>query len=129
MQIPDMIPDVDVFLGMAPEELGGPFLLMKANDLVWRYVVSSWLMGKPPEPFDLLAWNADGTPVLRMYELERNGFERKWTAFFNALGGFSRTLGVTMNSNVLTNDVPRAARRRAARGSISVMSRSKPTTA
>jgi polyhydroxyalkanoate synthase subunit PhaC len=46
---------------MAPEELGGPFTLMKANDLVWRYVVSSWHMGKPPEPFDLLAWNADGT--------------------------------------------------------------------
>jgi polyhydroxyalkanoate synthase len=46
---------------MAPDELGGPFLLMKANDLVWRYVVSGWLMGKPPEPFDLLAWNADGT--------------------------------------------------------------------
>ena len=46
---------------MAPEELGGPFMLMKANDLVWRYVVSSWQMGKSPEPFDLLAWNADGT--------------------------------------------------------------------
>ena len=46
---------------MAPEELGGPFMLMKANDLVWRYVVSSWHMGQAPEPFDLLAWNADGT--------------------------------------------------------------------
>jgi polyhydroxyalkanoate synthase len=48
---------------ISADELGGPFLLMKANDLVWRYVVSSWLMGKRPPPFDLLAWNADGTRI------------------------------------------------------------------
>ena len=48
---------------ISADELGGPFLLMKANDLVWRYVVSSWMMGKRPPPFDLLAWNADGTRI------------------------------------------------------------------
>jgi poly[(R)-3-hydroxyalkanoate] polymerase subunit PhaC len=48
---------------ISADELGGPFLLMKANDLVWRYVVSSWLMGKRPPSFDLLAWNADGTRI------------------------------------------------------------------
>jgi polyhydroxyalkanoate synthase subunit PhaC len=48
---------------ISADELGGPFLLMKANDLAWRYVVSSWMMGKRPPPFDLLAWNADGTRI------------------------------------------------------------------
>ncbi|MBA2361213.1 MAG: alpha/beta fold hydrolase [Actinobacteria bacterium] len=44
---------------MAPAEISAPFTLMKGNDLIWRYVVSNWLMGKRPEPFDILAWNAD----------------------------------------------------------------------
>jgi polyhydroxyalkanoate synthase len=44
---------------MEPEEISGPFTLMKGNDLIWRYVVSNWQMGKQPPAFDLLAWNAD----------------------------------------------------------------------
>jgi poly[(R)-3-hydroxyalkanoate] polymerase subunit PhaC len=44
-----------------PSELSGPFTWMRANDLVWRYVVSSWYLGKRPPPFDILAWNADST--------------------------------------------------------------------
>lgn len=35
------------------------FRFLRANDLVWRYVASSWLMGEPPPAFDILAWNAD----------------------------------------------------------------------
>ena len=37
------------------------FDLLRANDLIWNYVVSSWLMGDPPPAFDILAWNADST--------------------------------------------------------------------
>jgi len=37
------------------------FDLMRANDLIWTYVVSSWLMGEDPPAFDLLTWNADST--------------------------------------------------------------------
>ena len=36
------------------------FDAMRANDLIWNYVASGWLMGEPPPKFDLLAWNADG---------------------------------------------------------------------
>ncbi len=46
---------------MKSEELAGPFNLMRGNDLLWRYVVSNWMLGKQPPAFDILAWNADTT--------------------------------------------------------------------
>ncbi len=42
-------------------EMHRVFTFLRANDLVWSYVASSWLMGEPPPAFDLLAWNADAT--------------------------------------------------------------------
>jgi len=59
---------------LSGQSMADTFNSLRANDLIWSFFVSNYLMGKEPKPFDLLFWNSDQTRMpktLHMYYLRK----------------------------------------------------------
>jgi len=67
--------------GVLPgSQLSGAFSSLRANDLVWHFVVNNYLLGKTPPAFDLLYWNCDAANLpgpLYAYYLRNMYLENK----------------------------------------------------
>jgi len=48
---------------MPADRMANAFNMLRSNDLIWGYVVSNYMLGKDPFPFDLLYWNSDSTAM------------------------------------------------------------------
>lgn len=45
------------------------FNMLRSNDLVWSFVINNYLLGRQPQAFDLLYWNADQTRMPKRLHL------------------------------------------------------------
>jgi len=46
---------------MSGSKLANTFAMLRANDLIWHFIINNYLKGRSPRAFDLLYWNADGS--------------------------------------------------------------------
>jgi polyhydroxyalkanoate synthase len=79
------------------ETMAGTFDILRANDLIFNYVVSNWLMGQPPPAFDILAWNADSTRMpatMHAFYLKNFYVQNKLAAGTLEIGGATIDLSV-----------------------------------
>ncbi|HEY1880404.1 MAG TPA: class I poly(R)-hydroxyalkanoic acid synthase [Caulobacteraceae bacterium] len=54
---------------LSGKTMADTFNALRANDLIWSFFVSNYLMGKEPRPFDLLYWNSDQTRMPKALHL------------------------------------------------------------
>jgi polyhydroxyalkanoate synthase len=51
-------------------QMGGAFQMLQPNDLIWSRAIRNYLLGQHDAPFDLMAWDADGTRLPARMHIE-----------------------------------------------------------
>ena len=55
---------------LSSAQMGGAFQMLRSNDLVWSHAIRDYLLGEHDTPFDLMAWDADGTRLPARMHIE-----------------------------------------------------------
>jgi polyhydroxyalkanoate synthase len=55
---------------LSSAQMGAAFRMLRPNDLIWSPAVHEYLLGEHEPPFDLMAWNADGTRLPARMHIE-----------------------------------------------------------
>lgn len=83
--------------GFVPaQHMAQAFNTLRANDLIWSYVVNNYMLGKDPFPFDLLYWNSDSTAMparVHQYYLEEFYINNRFAGGDLPLAGESLGIG------------------------------------
>ena len=83
-------------------DITSTFVWMRPDDLVWRYVINNWMLGKEPPAFDVLYWNSDGQglPSQLALDLTRISLDNSLTR-----PGALSVLGVPIDLSMVKADV------------------------
>ncbi len=79
------------------QEMSNIFRLLRANDLIWSFVVKNYLFGDSPFAFDLLYWNSDSTNLpsaMHLYYLT-NMYHKNLLSKPNALSMLNTPINVS----------------------------------
>jgi polyhydroxyalkanoate synthase subunit PhaC len=55
---------------LSSAQMGGAFQMLQSNDLIWSRFIRNYLLGQHDAPFDLMAWDADGTRLPARMHIE-----------------------------------------------------------
>ena len=55
---------------LSSEQMGGAFQMLQSNDLIWSHAIRDYMLGEHETPFDLMAWDADGTRLPARMHIE-----------------------------------------------------------
>jgi polyhydroxyalkanoate synthase len=55
---------------LSSAQMRGAFQMLRPNDLIWSHAIRNYLLGERDAPFDLTAWDADGTRLPARMHIE-----------------------------------------------------------